>query len=70
MLMGHVIHISFDLPWGDLISQSEWFCWKVAHSKHNSVVILPIAINEVLIACQFCWLGEVSTGQASGMKWS
>ena len=38
-------HISFDLPWGDLISQLEWFCGKVSHSKHNSVLTLPIAIN-------------------------
>ena len=43
MLMGHVIHISFDLSWG--ASVIEWFCGKVSHLKHNSVVTLPIAIN-------------------------
>ena len=74
MLMGHVIHIYFDLPWGYLISQS-WsgFVGK-CHTQH-SVVTLLLAINgstycSILLGIFCVCADEVSTGQALDGKWS
>ena len=46
----------------------------MSHSKHNSVVTLPIAINRsadgLYFVGVFFWLGELSTGKSLGGKWS
>ena len=75
MLMGHAIHISFDLPRGNF----RLVVGKCHTTKHNSVVTPLIAVmgsaDYSLIFSRFflfflSWLGEASTGQALDGRWS
>ena len=75
--MGHVIHISFDLPWGDFR-----LVGKCHTTKPNPVVTLLIAMMGsadylsilfgiiIIIFFFLSCLGEASTGQALDGKWS